>query len=190
MPGPEEGYVEVLKAGYKDGIGNGVTGSRAEDVLKKGFGSKSAGAPGGPKGQARYWEEAATEWQLDAERWIIEDSKGSEMARKAFISHVRAYATHVVKERGMFDVKALHLGHLAKAFALRERPGSFGRGVEGASKGGKRVQRREPGKGREAQGEKGEDEGVVAVTDKQEAARRMRTALDAQTRGASEFNIG
>lgn len=190
MPGPEEGYVEVLKAGYKDGVGNGVTGSRAEEVLKKGFGSDGTGAPGVPKGQARHWEEAATEWQLDAERWIIEDKRAGEMARKAFISHVRAYATHVVKERGMFDVKALHLGHLAKAFALRERPGSFGRGVEGGAKGGRRVQRRDPGKGNDAKVARGGDEGVVAVTDKQDAARRMKKALHAQIRGASEFNIG
>jgi len=190
MPGPEEGYVEVLKAAYKDGVGNGVTGSRAEEVLKKVFEREGSGAPGVPKGQARHWEEAATEWQLDAERWIIEDKRAGDMARKAFISHVRAYATHVVKERGMFDVKALHLGHLAKAFALRERPGSFGRGVEGGSKGGKRVQRRDLGKGNDAKGGTGEDEGVVDVTDKQNAARRMRKALDAQMRGASEFNIG
>jgi len=189
IPGPEEGYVEILKAGYKDGVGNGVTGSGAEEILRKGFGSDGTGVP---RSQARHWEESATEWQLDAERWIIEDTHAGEMARKAFISHVRAYATHVVKERGMFDVKALHLGHLAKAFALRERPGSFGRGVEGTSKVGRRVQRREPGKkGEAADGKgKGEEGGQLAVTDKQDAARRMRKALDAQIKGASEFNLG
>lgn len=190
IPGPEEGYVEVLKAGYKDEVGNGVTGSKAEETLKKGFGSDSTGGASAPKSQARHWEEAATEWQLEAERWVIEDKRAGEMGRKAFISHVRAYATHVVKERGMFDVKALHLGHLAKAFALRERPGSFGRRMEGVSKGGREIQRRAPGKGAAAGGGKGEDDGDLAVTDKQDAARRMRKALDAQMRGASEFNIG
>ncbi|MCJ1245445.1 ATP-dependent RNA helicase dbp7 [Trapelia coarctata] len=190
MPGPEENYVEILKAGYKDGVGNSVTGSGAEEILTKGFGRDSTGGTSVPRSQARHWEEVATEWQLDAERWIIEDKRAGEMARKAFISHVRAYATHVAKERGMFDVKALHLGHLAKAFALRERPGSFGRGVEGGSKVGRRMQRREPGKGNDVGAGKGEDEGALAVTDKQDAARRMRKALDAQMRGASEFNIG
>ena len=44
------------------------------------------------------------------------------MARKAFLSHVRAYATHPYDEKHMFHVRHLHLGHLAKAFSLREAP--------------------------------------------------------------------
>lgn len=46
------------------------------------------------------------------------------MARKAFLSHVRAYATHPAAEKDLFHVRHLHLGHLAKAFALREAPGT------------------------------------------------------------------
>lgn len=44
------------------------------------------------------------------------------MARKAFSSHIRAYATHPSNEKEIFHVKKLHLGHLAKAFGLREAP--------------------------------------------------------------------
>lgn len=77
------------------------------------------------------WEERATEWQLEVERWVIEDSSAGEMAKRAFVSHVRAYATHVAKERAIFDVKELHLGHLAKAFALRDRPGNMMMGRKG-----------------------------------------------------------
>ena len=38
------------------------------------------------------------------------------------MSHVRAYATHPSDEKHMFHIRHLHLGHLAKAFALREAP--------------------------------------------------------------------
>lgn len=44
------------------------------------------------------------------------------MARKAFQSHIRAYATHPSGEKHLFHIKHLHIGHLAKAFALRDAP--------------------------------------------------------------------
>lgn len=44
------------------------------------------------------------------------------MARQAFHSYLRAYATHPVDEKHIFHVKNLHTGHLAKAFALRDAP--------------------------------------------------------------------
>ncbi|KAK4130098.1 DEAD-domain-containing protein [Trichocladium antarcticum] len=50
-------------------------------------------------------------------------------ARQAFRSHIRAYATHVREERVYFDIAQLHLGHLAKAYGLREAPGGIGGGV-------------------------------------------------------------
>ncbi|MCJ1416125.1 ATP-dependent RNA helicase dbp7 [Xylographa parallela] len=184
MPGAEEGYVEILKQGYRDGVGTGVAGSKAEDTLKKGFGSEGTRPANVAKGYSREWEDKATAWQLDAERWVLDDARAGEMARKAFVSHVRAYATHVAKEREMFDVKALHLGHLAKAFALRDRPRNMGRGGAGNGAGVKAV-RRIPR--REATAK---EDGVVPVTEKQDAARKMRKAMDAHMAGASEFNIG
>ena len=48
------------------------------------------------------------------------------MAEKAYTSFVRSYATHVQSERHIFHIKKLHLGHLAKSFALREAPGHVG----------------------------------------------------------------
>ena len=49
--------------------------------------------------------------------------QNSTLARNAFASHIRAYATHPSTEKSMFNTKALHLGHLAKAFGMREAPG-------------------------------------------------------------------
>lgn len=37
---------------------------------------------------------------------------------------MRAYATHPSDEKHIFHIKHLHLGHLAKAFALRDTPAS------------------------------------------------------------------
>lgn len=38
---------------------------------------------------------------------------------------MRAYATHPTSEKHMFHVRNLHIGHLAKSFALREAPKSI-----------------------------------------------------------------
>lgn len=46
---------------------------------------------------------------------------------------MRAYATHPADEKHMFHVRHLHIGHLAKAFALREAPSNIGQ------KGGPRI---------------------------------------------------
>lgn len=195
MPGPEEGYVSLLQEGVA-GAGGRVTRRDASEVLRKGF--LDGGENSGGETKKANWEDAATEWQLETERWVIEDRRAGEMARKAFVSHVRAYATHVVKERGMFDVKALHLGHLAKAFALRERPGEFGRG--GVGRGGGRGGKKSLGQARhgeksnvgaEADGNARKAGGEAeTVVDGKEAARKMRAKMREHMAAAGEFNIG
>ncbi|KAL9597307.1 MAG: hypothetical protein Q9219_005231 [cf. Caloplaca sp. 3 TL-2023] len=194
MPGPEEGYVEILRQGYRDGIGRGLIRNEAEDILKKGFGNAEAAlAIDKSSVQGRDWSERAEHWQLEAERWVIEDSaKAGAMAKKAFVSHVRAYATHVVKERVIFDVKELHLGHLAKAFGLRERPGHFGRGDKakgarrdhGARKGGKDDAGPFPNK------KVHDRDREASNVDGRDAARKMQSKMKEHLAGANEFNIG
>lgn len=44
------------------------------------------------------------------------------MAKNAFLSFVRAYATHPSTEKAIFHIKQLHLGHLAETFLLAEAP--------------------------------------------------------------------
>ncbi|CAD6589513.1 MAG: ATP-dependent RNA helicase dbp7 [Alectoria sarmentosa] len=197
MPGPEEGYVEVLKECAGESV---IKGEAAEDVLRKGFGKQFASAKSkmdASNAGAGKWDDEATAWQLELERWVIDDKRAGEMARKAYVSHVRAYATHVAKERGMFDVKGLHLGHLAKAFALRERPGNMGRG--NIVRGGKSA-RQDHGERRLVNG--ADDKAVVGEkrpgkadldlppTDGQDAAKKMRMKMKEHMAGASEFNVG
>jgi ATP-dependent RNA helicase DDX31/DBP7 len=116
MPGTEEGYVEILKSDRKD-IEAGVHIARqdADDILNRGL------VTSGIMEKNAYMDKA-TDLQLAIERWALASPARLEAARRGFQSHIRAYATHVADERQYFDIKSLHLGHLAKAFALRERP--------------------------------------------------------------------
>lgn len=211
MPGKEEGYIDVLEKGYRDGMGKGlVKRSEGGEVLKKGFVrgggeggavvkvSSAAGVGANGKGRnsdGSTWEERATEWQLEVERWVIEDSSAGEMAKRAFVSHVRAYATHVAKERAFFDVKELHLGHLAKAFALRDRPGNMGRGVTAGIT--KRSSQGGPSKKRmldhSRDGEIGDARSRNDTNSQapvQDAGKKMIAKMKEHMAAAGEFNIG
>lgn len=42
--------------------------------------------------------------------------------KKAFLSFIRAYATHPASEKSTFHIRKLHLGHLAATFLLSEAP--------------------------------------------------------------------
>ncbi|KAI9694084.1 MAG: ATP-dependent RNA helicase dbp7 [Bathelium mastoideum] len=194
MPGEEENYVQILKQGRRDG-GLGMAHHDADEVLRKGF-SPSSGVS---SSQPAKWEDQATEWQLDAERWVQESSKNLEQARQAFQSHVRAYATHVVSERHCFNIKTLHLGHLAKAFALRDKPGSIK--VPGLRPGKDEAARSKAERKAKASTSIAKEEGsenvtsrrseydIPTATDAQAAARKMRAKMK-QMSGASEFNLG
>ncbi len=46
----------------------------------------------------------------------------SDMARAAFLSYMRAYPTKEKAIRPIFSVRALHVGHVAKSFGLKEAP--------------------------------------------------------------------
>ncbi|RHZ68900.1 hypothetical protein Glove_292g64 [Diversispora epigaea] len=71
------------------------------------------------------YEFEATNIQLRFERYILSNSKRTEIAERAFSSSIRAYATHSSLEKQIFHVKKLHLGHIAKSFGLREAPSNI-----------------------------------------------------------------
>lgn len=60
--------------------------------------------------------------QLHFERMLLDDSPLAELGRKGFGSFIRAYSTHSRDTKHIFHIKNLHLGHVAKSFALREPP--------------------------------------------------------------------
>ncbi|KAJ5546168.1 hypothetical protein N7494_003753 [Penicillium frequentans] len=178
QPGCEENYVEILKRGYRDG-GKALTRTDANEILKRGFGATA-------ESTSKNWEEKTTDWQMDVERWALDNPEYLEMARRGFQSHVRAYATHIAAERSMFDIKELHLGHLAKSFALRDRPGKINvpglrQGKEDTKKDFKAARNNAAGSKRKADD--------MPSTNTDEAARKMRAKMREQHAGASEFNL-
>lgn len=115
LPGNEEGYVTELKKYHHSGF---KMLNNEEDVLKKAFGELDE--------SSKKWDVLVTTWHLTVERWLLEDSVELSKAEKAFMSHVRAYATHLNAERKYFNIRGLHLGHLAKSFGLRDPPKKLG----------------------------------------------------------------
>ncbi|KAJ2926758.1 hypothetical protein H1R20_g10325, partial [Candolleomyces eurysporus] len=95
-----------------------------ETVLQNGFG-----------GKGKEYEARATEVQLAFERWVLKNSNNAALARGAYLSHMRAYATHPSNEKHMFHIRHLHLGHLAKSFALREAPTKVNASMNAKAKG-------------------------------------------------------
>ncbi|RDL30776.1 Uncharacterized protein BP5553_10121 [Venustampulla echinocandica] len=190
MPGNEEEYVSILASGYKFGK-KSLTPHTAEELIRKGFG-----------GTGREWEERATEWQLEVERWTLESPKYLEMARRGYQSHIRAYATHVANERHIFDMQTLHLGHLAKAFALRDKPGSIKvPGLRPAkmtkadrSVAARKAKRGETGEEKAPEGERARKQKKLELdlpaVDSNEVAKRMRRKMQEHMAAANEFNIG
>lgn len=67
-------------------------------------------------------EESATSLQMIMETAVANDSGLHESACQAYVSFVRSYASYPKDIREIFSFKALHLGHLAKSFALRDPP--------------------------------------------------------------------
>ncbi|KAL4887635.1 P-loop containing nucleoside triphosphate hydrolase protein [Aspergillus karnatakaensis] len=192
LPGCEENYVDILKKGYRDG-GKALTRTTADEMLKRGFG-------GNVEAQNKDWDDKATEWQLDLERWALENPEYLEMARRAYQSHIRAYATHIANERHIFNIKELHLGHLAKSFALRDRPGKINvpglRPGQEQSKKDFKAERKSAagGKKRKAPAYSGgrdddDDAPASGANDVTLAAQRMRAKMKEHMGGASEFNL-
>lgn len=134
MPGNEEKYIEKIAPMH----GDMLKFVKYEDILSKAFGkdpsiendSESTGADNDDEKKRKgnrfnregSWDMHATTYQLNLEKWLLEDQRALEIATDGFISHIRAYATHLSTERDCFNVKQIHLGHLAKSFGLRETP--------------------------------------------------------------------
>ncbi|SCU90422.1 LANO_0D08702g1_1 [Lachancea nothofagi CBS 11611] len=165
LPGEEEGYMELIKPYHPQGwklLKSDV------DILKPAFmGSNVLRSDRrSDKDGSVEWDNNATTWHLNVERRALEDQAFKDVAVKGFVSHVRAYTTHLSLEKKYFNVKCLHLGHLAKSFALRERPKAMG--------------------GNSSKGRNGEE---TSKRPKEDAKSKMlRMANMALRQGQSEFN--
>ncbi|KAF9366360.1 ATP-dependent RNA helicase dbp7 [Mortierella sp. NVP85] len=68
------------------------------------------------------YQQPATDIQNAFERYNLHSAENMAIARGAFWAFVKSYATHPSSEKHIFHIKNLHLGHIAKSFALREAP--------------------------------------------------------------------
>ena len=100
---------------------------------------KALGPQGTPKNKLG---ELAHFHQIHFEHLVLDDPMLAELGRKGFVSFVRAYSTHSHETSKIFVMKDLHLGHVAKSFALREAPSILKKNLT-SDAGSKSRQRRE-----------------------------------------------
>ena len=70
-------------------------------------------------------ERVATDVQNSLEGLVDEDQDLKAIAETAFRSFIQSYAAYPSHLKEIFHVKRLHLGHIAKSFALRTAPGQM-----------------------------------------------------------------
>jgi ATP-dependent RNA helicase DDX31/DBP7 len=96
---------------------------------------------------------------------------------------VRAYSTHPAEEKQFFHPKSLHLGHLAKAFALREAPSSLSATTASATKAENKTALLDAQKKKRKRSKKGdgdssdEERGGKETTARNETEKRMYAAV-------------
>ncbi|XP_020205508.1 DEAD-box ATP-dependent RNA helicase 17 [Cajanus cajan] len=72
--------------------------------------------------------------QKALEAFVTSKPKMDELAKKAFCSWVRAYTAHRGELKRIFMIKKLHLGHVAKSFALKQQPSLVGQSFQKQNK--------------------------------------------------------
>ena len=124
-------------------------------------------------------------------------AQNAELARKAFLSYMRAYATHPSNEKHIFHIRHLHIGHLAKAFALRDAPKAVSRSGSKNTKSGHAL----PGGSAHSGGNVRQEPSAKKLSDHSSGAElRMQAVVRSQGRltkkggvmissGSSEFQI-
>lgn len=88
------------------------------DNLKK-YNSETSSGP--VQGRKAY-EQGASDMHMEFERFVASTDANTSLANSTFASHVRAYAAYPHEMKSIFHLKHLHLGHIAKSFALRAAP--------------------------------------------------------------------
>lgn len=68
--------------------------------------------------------------QRALESFVSAEPKINKLAKEAFSSWVRAYTAHRGELKQIFMVKKLHLGHVAKSFALKDQPSLVNRSIQ------------------------------------------------------------
>ncbi|XP_042902622.1 ATP-dependent DNA helicase DDX31 isoform X2 [Parasteatoda tepidariorum] len=83
-------------------------------------------------------EDCATALQTRYEKEVHEEKELHACAKDAFASYIQSYASYPKGLRHVLPFKALHLGHVAKSFCLREAPSNLRGSVPPKKHNGKR----------------------------------------------------
>lgn len=84
---------------------------------------------------------AASELQSELERLVERDAKLFELAGQAFQSYVGAYAVHSADTKHVFVARSLHLGQVARSFALKTAPSKVAGKLQSSSSSSSKPQR-------------------------------------------------
>ncbi|KAK3984064.1 putative ATP-dependent RNA helicase DBP7 [Cladorrhinum sp. PSN332] len=225
LPGPEEGYRNLLSSDPKSvamepyelilqkGLATAVnlpSGSPVPDATEKQtwtnraealqlhleqrlLANPDAAADGEAEGaKGKYAKGGAKNHKRPQEK---KDDPLLVSGRQAFRSHIRAYATHIKDERQYFNMEELHLGHMAKAFGLREAPGGIGSGISRRTHKVTAPSGQKSGAGgKQASSSRSNfDDDEFGGGDDGEAKKRMAAAMAKMSmnmNSASEYNIG
>ncbi|KAF9376608.1 ATP-dependent RNA helicase dbp7, partial [Podila verticillata] len=128
------------------------------------------------------YQQPATDIQNSFERYNLHTPENMAIARGAFWAFVKSYATHPSAEKHIFHIKNLHLGHIAKSFALREAPSDIPQPKKKKGKTGLR-----PG-GREEEDETRANRKSQKEREKEERAKPKITLK--RKNDMSEFAVG
>lgn len=79
--------------------------------------------------------------QRALEGFVLAEPNVKKLAQQAFSSWIRAYTAHRAALKRIFMVKKLHLGHVAKSFALKQQPSLVNRSLHKQAKKRKKVQK-------------------------------------------------
>ncbi|XP_023895181.2 DEAD-box ATP-dependent RNA helicase 17 isoform X1 [Quercus suber] len=79
--------------------------------------------------------------QKALESFVVAQPSMKKLAKDAFCSWIRAYTAHRGELKRIFMVKKLHLGHVAKSFALKEQPSLVGKSFQNQQRKRKREEK-------------------------------------------------
>jgi ATP-dependent RNA helicase DDX31/DBP7 len=112
---------------------------------------------------------ATSALQETVELPVRNDEQLKALAYTGFRAYCRAYATHARETKHFFHVRNLHLGHVARSFAVIDQPGDFKESIAAAKKarreaGGEELVETEGGRasGRALRGGKGDIARAIA----------------------------
>eukprot|EP01105_Mastigella_eilhardi_P025193 TRINITY_DN6775_c0_g1_i1.p1 TRINITY_DN6775_c0_g1~~TRINITY_DN6775_c0_g1_i1.p1 ORF type:complete len:635 (-),score=116.21 TRINITY_DN6775_c0_g1_i1:60-1925(-) len=74
------------------------------------------------QGECRTRDTPDHSLQIYFEHLVLDDEELHQMAVDGYVSFIRAYAAHSADTKKIFAVRKLHVGHIAKSFALRDQP--------------------------------------------------------------------